>query len=117
MILLPTKTNSRGADAIVAHAVQAIRDAVVDLELEVRATRTVESAAHLARLIRLLKEQLMCLNNLALVQFGRCQRNRIVTMPTLDMTLRPRQTVTRRVWETGDSQPKGHDARVRRLRN
>jgi hypothetical protein len=120
MTPLPTKTDSEGADAIVAHAGQAILDAVVDLELEVGATRTVESAARLTRLIRLLQEQLMCLNNLAEAQLERRrrQRNRIVMMlPTLDITRRACQTPPHRVGETRDSQRKGHDWRVLRLRN
>ncbi len=60
--MLLAKTDSGGADSIIAHAAQAVLDACDDLELEVRETRTIEAAARLASVIHLLEEQLACLS-------------------------------------------------------
>jgi hypothetical protein len=68
MTQMLTETDSLGAETIIAYAVQAIHDASLDLESEVRSTRTVESAVRLARLIQPLEQQLMRLRYLALAR-------------------------------------------------
>lgn len=90
-------TNSPGSEAAIAHAVQAILDASVDLELEVRATKTVASAERLARLIRPLDELLMHLSNLTVTRVRRLNRGRngIVPSPNLSAPA-PSATLTRR---------------------
>jgi hypothetical protein len=82
MTVVTAKTDSMGAETIIAYAVQEILDACGDLELEIRLTRSVKSAARLAQMIQSLERQLMRLNGLALSRSGRRSRRqgRILTL-------------------------------------